>query len=113
MTLAGRAFLHLAVGATVLLALPHLASAQAYPRRPITIVVGFAPGASTDVVARSLSEGMRGTLGQTVIVETVTGANGSIGAGRVARAAPDGYTLMSAAGTTSLGMARSTRSNMI
>ena len=93
MTLARRAFL-LAVGATVLLALPHLASAQAYPRRPITIVVGFAPGASTDVVARSLSEGMRGALGQTVIIETVTCANGSIGAGRIARAAPDGYTLI-------------------
>jgi len=89
-----RQFLHLAAGAAALSAAPRIAKAQAYPRRPITIVVGFAPGASNDVAARLLSEGMRGTLGQTVIIENVTGANGSIAAGRVARATPDGYTLI-------------------
>jgi tripartite-type tricarboxylate transporter receptor subunit TctC len=68
--------------------------AQAYPTRPITIVVAYPPGAATDIVARILSENLPGSLGQPVIVENVAGANGSIGAGRVARAAPDGYTLI-------------------
>jgi tripartite-type tricarboxylate transporter receptor subunit TctC len=67
--------------------------AQTYPSRPITIIVGYPPGGSTDVIARFLGEGMRATLGQGVVLENVGGANGSIGAGRVARAPPDGYTL--------------------
>ncbi len=66
---------------------------QAYPSRPITIVVPFAPGGPTDVIARTLAQHMRETLGQSVVIENVTGANGNIGVGRVARAAPDGYTL--------------------
>ena len=69
------------------------ASAQVYPSRPITMVVPFAAGGPVDTVARILSEPMRATLGQSIIVENVTGAAGSIGVGRVARAAPDGYTL--------------------
>ena len=69
------------------------ASAQVYPSRPITMVVPFAAGGPVDTVARILSEPMRVTLGQSIIVENVTGAAGSIGVGRVARAAPDGYTL--------------------
>ena len=69
------------------------ALAQAYPSRPITIVVPFAAGGPTDVIARTLAQHMRGSLGQSVIVENVAGANGNIGVGRVARAAPDGYTL--------------------
>jgi tripartite-type tricarboxylate transporter receptor subunit TctC len=68
--------------------------AQSYPSRPITIVVPFAPGGATDVIARNLAERMRVILGQSVIIENMTGANGSIGVGRVARAAPDGYTLV-------------------
>jgi tripartite-type tricarboxylate transporter receptor subunit TctC len=67
--------------------------AQTYPSRPITMVVGLAPGGSTDVIARMMAERMKSSLGQPVIVENVTGAGGTIAAGRVARAAPDGYTL--------------------
>jgi tripartite-type tricarboxylate transporter receptor subunit TctC len=69
------------------------AAAQTYPVRPITMIVPLATGGSTDVIARIVAEGMRATLGQPVIVENVTGAGGSIGVGRAARAAPDGYTI--------------------
>ena len=66
---------------------------QPYPTRPVTIIVPFAAGGPTDVIARTMAQHMRTTLGQTVVIENVTGANGNIGVGRVARAAPDGYTL--------------------
>jgi tripartite-type tricarboxylate transporter receptor subunit TctC len=69
------------------------AAAQTYPSRPITMIVPLATGGSTDVIARIVAEGMRATLGQPVIVENVTGAGGSIGVGRAARSAPDGYTI--------------------
>ena len=69
------------------------ASAQSYPTRPVTLVVPFAAGGPVDVVARILAEPMRKSLGQAVVVESTTGAGGSLGVGRVARAAPDGYTL--------------------
>ncbi len=70
-----------------------VARAQDFPSRPITMVVPFAAGGPVDTVARILSEPMRATLGQSFIIENVTGAAGSIGVGRVARAQPDGYTL--------------------
>jgi tripartite-type tricarboxylate transporter receptor subunit TctC len=70
------------------------AAAQDYPARAITIVVPFPPGGPTDTVARVVGERMKSSLGQPVIVENVSGASGSIGAARVARAAPDGYTLV-------------------
>jgi tripartite-type tricarboxylate transporter receptor subunit TctC len=88
-----RQFLHLAACATALPAVPRIARAQAYPTRTITIVVGFAAGAATDTIGRVIAEPMKNSLGQPVIVEDVTGAGGTIAAGRVARAAPDGYTL--------------------
>ncbi len=69
------------------------AHAQAYPSRPITMVVPFSAGGSLDVIARIMAEHMRASLGQPVIIENVTGATGSIGVGRVVRAVPDGYTL--------------------
>jgi tripartite-type tricarboxylate transporter receptor subunit TctC len=69
------------------------AQAQTYPSRQITLVVPFPPGGSTDVTARILAEKMRPILGQPIIIENVGGAGGSIGVGRVARAAPDGYTI--------------------
>src|SRR5262245_56290385 len=93
MKLPRRRFLHLAAGAAALPIMRHIAWAQEYPSRPITVVVPFAAGGSQEAVARILSEPMRAMLGQPVIIEDVTGANGTIGAGRVARAAPDGYTL--------------------
>jgi tripartite-type tricarboxylate transporter receptor subunit TctC len=68
------------------------ALAQNYPTRPITLVVPFPPGGSTDAAARIMAERMRVPLGQTIVIENVGGAGGSIGVGRVARAAPDGYT---------------------
>src|SRR5438552_16130261 len=70
-----------------------LAQPQPFPSRGITIVSPYPPGGSTDAVARIMAERMRQTLGQSVVVENVGGAGGSIGVGRVARAAPDGYTI--------------------
>ena len=69
------------------------ADAQTYPSRSITLVVPFPAGGSTDVAARILAERMRPVLGQTVVIENVGGAGGSIAVGRVARSAPDGYTI--------------------
>ena len=88
-----RRFLRLAAGAVALPAVSRIARAQVYPLRPITIVVPFPAGGSTDVIGRILAEKMRASLGQTIIIENVGAAGGSIGVGRVARAAPDGYTL--------------------
>lgn len=70
------------------------ASAQPYPSRPITVVVPFPAGGPSDVVARIVAEGMGKVLGQTMVIENVGGAGGTIGSGRVASAAPDGYTLL-------------------
>jgi len=70
------------------------ATAQTFPSRPVTIVVPFAAGGPIDTLARVMAEQMRPMLGQPVVIENVTGAAGSIGVGRVARAAPDGYTLV-------------------
>jgi tripartite-type tricarboxylate transporter receptor subunit TctC len=69
------------------------APAQVFPSKPIMIVVPFAAGGPTDVIARLLSQPMRAFLGQPVLVENTAGANGNVGVGKVARAAPDGYTL--------------------
>src|SRR3954447_12402920 len=75
-------------------AAPTAASAQsAYPTKPITLVVPAAAGGPTDVVSRLVAESMSRTLGQTVVVENIGGAGGTIGMGRVAKAAPDGYTV--------------------
>ena len=70
-----------------------IAWAQTYPTRPITMIVAIAAGGNTDAAARVLAERMRGSLGHPIIIENVTGADGSIGAGRTARARPDGYTI--------------------
>jgi tripartite-type tricarboxylate transporter receptor subunit TctC len=83
----------LLVAAAAVLTIVTSAAAQDYPSRPVVMVVPFAAGGPTDVVARILAEGMRASLGQPVLIENVTGAAGSIAVGRVARAAPDGYTL--------------------
>jgi tripartite-type tricarboxylate transporter receptor subunit TctC len=93
MKLPRRKFLHLAVGAAALPTVSRFAWAQTYPVRPITMVIPFAAGGPLDTVGRILADRLRGALGQSVIIENVPGASGSIGVGRVARAAPDGYTL--------------------
>jgi tripartite-type tricarboxylate transporter receptor subunit TctC len=100
MNIRRRRFLHLSAGIAALPALSRFASAQGpihdaaedYPARAITLVVPYAAGGSADTFPRIIAEHMRTTLGRPVIVENVTGAAGSIGTGRVARAAPDGYT---------------------
>ena len=66
------------------------AQAQTYPSRPVTLIVPYPAGGPSDTLARVLAEGMRGVLGQPVIVENVSGAGGSVGTGRVARSTPDG-----------------------
>jgi tripartite-type tricarboxylate transporter receptor subunit TctC len=88
-----RQFLHLAAGAAALPAISRIARAQTYPSRPITMIVSFPAGGGQDAVARLLAERFRGSLGQPVIVENISGADGSIGTGRAARARPDGYTI--------------------
>src|SRR5271169_3021737 len=67
--------------------------AENYPSRPITMLVGFPPGGPTDTLARILGEAMQAPLGQTIVIETASGASGTIAAGRVAHASPDGYTI--------------------
>jgi tripartite-type tricarboxylate transporter receptor subunit TctC len=81
-------------GAVVaLLASAAAAQAQSFPTRPITMMVGFPPGGPTDTLARIVADGMKNTLGQSIAVETVSGASGTIATGRVVHAAPDGYTI--------------------
>jgi len=79
------------------------ASAQSYPSRPVTVIVPFAAGGVTDIVARIVSERMKTALGQSVIVENVSGAGGTIGVTRLFRAAPDGYTLVVGQWTSHVG----------
>jgi tripartite-type tricarboxylate transporter receptor subunit TctC len=93
MKLPRREFLHLAGGAAALPAASWNAWAQSYPSRPVIAIVPFTAGGPTDVLVRTLGERMRISLGQPLVVENVTGAAGTIGVGRVARAAPDGYTV--------------------
>ena len=88
-----RNFLHLAACAAALPVVSRVAWAQAYPSRPITMIVPFPAGGPTDTIGRIVAEGMRVSLRQPIIIENVTGAGGTIGVGRVARAVPDGYTL--------------------
>ena len=94
-------------------ALPRIASAQAYPTRPVTLVVPFGAGGPTDTIGRILAQGMQESLGQSVIVENVAGASGTIAVGRVAHATADGYTFSSAAGPQMSSMDQCLPSNMI
>jgi tripartite-type tricarboxylate transporter receptor subunit TctC len=93
MKLARRKFLSLAAGAAALPAVSRVATAQSYPTRPITMIVPSAAGNLTDVRGRILAERMGAALGQPVVIENVAGAEGSIAAGRAARARADGYTI--------------------
>jgi hypothetical protein len=88
-----RNFLRAAAGTVALPAMLRLARAEDFPSRPVTMVVPFAAGGGTEIFARILAEGMRGPLGQPVIIENVAGAGRSIGVARVVHASPDGYTV--------------------
>jgi tripartite-type tricarboxylate transporter receptor subunit TctC len=101
-----RRFLHLTAGAAAFPAFSRIASAQAYPTRPITMIVPLPAGGAGDVIARLVAERMRERMDQPIVIENVGGADGSIGVGRAARARPDGYTLcVSSMGTHVLNSA--------
>jgi len=93
MNLPRRRFLHLVAGAAALLAIPRIARAQAYPTRPIRLVIPFPPGGAFDAVGRPWAEKMKPLLG-TVVVDNIGGGGASIGAAAVARAQPDGYAIL-------------------
>jgi tripartite-type tricarboxylate transporter receptor subunit TctC len=94
MTLQRRAVLAFAIAAAALAVVPQTVWAQAYPTRPVTLIVPFPPGGSTDVAARIVADNMSRTLGQQVIIQNVSGAGGTTGSTRAMRAEPDGYTIL-------------------
>lgn len=89
-----RTFMHLAAGAAALPAAPHVARAQAWPSRPVRIVVGFPAGGATDIMARLMGEWLTQRLGQQFIVENKPGASGNVGTELVVRSPADGYTAL-------------------
>ena len=96
MTLARRTFLQLAAAAAALPALPRAAPAQAWPSRPLRLVVGFPAGGTTDIAARLIGQWLSDRLGQPVVIENRPGAGANLAAETVVRAPPDGYTLLAA-----------------
>ena len=94
MTLPRRNFLHLAAGAVILPLFPRLASAQAYPSRPVRMIVGFPAGNAPDIVARLMGQWLSDQLGQPIVIENRPGAASNIGMEAAVRAPPDGYTMM-------------------
>ena len=102
MKLPRRQFLHLAAGAAALPAVSRIARAQAYPTRPVRIVVGFAAGSGPDIVARLVGQRLSEQLGQQFIVEDRPGAGSSLATQSVVNAAADGYTLLMATGANTI-----------
>jgi tripartite-type tricarboxylate transporter receptor subunit TctC len=105
MKLPRRTFLHLAAGAAALPAVPRLAWAQAYPTRPVRIIVGFPAGGTTDVAARIIAQWLSESLGQQFIVENRPGAAANTAAEAVVRSPADGYTLLAASSTNTINAA--------
>jgi tripartite-type tricarboxylate transporter receptor subunit TctC len=97
-----RQFLHLAAGATALPFAAHVASAQAYPSRPVRIVVGFPAGGTTDIVARVLGQRLSERLGQQFVIENRPGAGSNLATEAVSRSAADGYTLLLIGGANTI-----------
>ena len=102
---ARRRFLHLAAGAVALPALSRIASAQAYPVRPVRLVIAFVAGGATDTLARLISNDLGQVLGQNMVVENRPGANGYLAWNHVATAEPDGYTLLLAENALAISQA--------
>ena len=102
MKLPRRAFLHLAAGAAALPAVSRIARAQAYPSRPVRLVVPFGSAGATDITARLVGQWLSERLGQQFIIENRPGAGGNIGTEAVVRASPDGYTLLMASTTNAI-----------
>ena len=94
MSLLRRKFLHLAASATALSLTSRFAWAQSYPTRPVRLIVGAVPGSAPDVIARLIAQSLAERLGQSFIVENRSGASGNLATEAVARAPPDGYTLL-------------------
>src|SRR5262245_27520648 len=94
MKLPRRNFLHLAAGAAALPAVSRIAWAQAYPSRPVRLIVGYPPGTTTDILARLMSQWLSERLGQPFVIENRPGASGNIATESVARAPADGHTLL-------------------
>src|SRR5262245_66298023 len=94
MKLPRRTFLHLCAGATALPAISRIARAQAYPTRPVRIIVGFPPGGGTDILARLMGQWLSERLNQAFVVENRPGAGANIATETVVRAPTDGYTLL-------------------
>src|SRR5689334_6074134 len=102
MTLARREFLQLALGASAVPVASRLAAAQAYPTRPVSVVVGYPAGTSPDIIARLLAHWLSEQLGQPFIVENRPGAGGNIATETVVRAAPNGYSLLHVTATNAM-----------